>query len=163
MLFFSILTTVLNVLDLHPVHFSYAELEYNTDQNIFETTLEINAHDFDYYYRNESTKAEDLSTDKIVLEQFEKDINRHFFLQDEHFQYQSNFKIEGIEHKRDGSVLIYMHSEAPKEFYKSLFCTYDLFMDKFSNQENKLSFITNNKAISYVYNPIIKGQWITLN
>lgn len=147
----------------HPSHFSYAEIEYNSNENIFEASLEITGHDLSYYFRDQQFDIENIKTVDSLKDRMEDELNLHFYVEDELRMYRSSFIIEEVEQRRDDTIIFYMSSEGPQNSLESIYLTFDLFMESFPNQENKISFIQNNKEQTYLFNQLIKGQWISVN
>jgi hypothetical protein len=162
-LLFTYCLSILCFQSYHPYHFSYAEVEMNMETNRFEATLELTIHDIQENAITKNFNINQLVIGTKELDDFQLYLNRHFNFKSGNNSFVSFFEIEQIEHNKDGTLVLYMSSDGPKNQLKKLYFTFDLFFETYTNQENKLTFIYNSNKKSYSFNPIMTGHWIQIN
>ena len=135
----------------HETYFSFAEMQYDTECNCLEVTLTLSAHDLEAYAENRnmlsSTLEKDLENEgqrqdlvqKIILEGFKIKQNRQDII----------LFFEGYELFEDGTCSFYLRSDQIEASDCKLF--YGLFMDVYSEQQNKLNYKKNNDQMVYNY------------
>lgn len=148
----------------HSYFFAHAELEYKSFNSKFELTLSLTAHDLEKAFHNEMLLNE-MKTINPVNEAWSdslcKVINQHFFLREGSFS--TDFKLIGSEILANGILNLYMISDGPAVPPPSFEVKFDLFMDHFSEQENKLTFIHQPTNLSLSFNRYLRQNQLILN
>ncbi len=145
-------------LTAHEYFFAFAEVEYSEKSSQIEATLTLTAHDFEAYLQK--TKIIENSLDNAFLNandlsSIEKVLNSHFFLYSKDSNKQSNwvssFKIDGHQILLNGNIEIYLSCDFVKPL-ALLNIQFNLLMDYFSEQQNKITFIYKRKKSTLNFN-----------
>jgi len=158
MKFFLILFSLLNVNSsvLHEHNVSITNAKLNASNNKIEISIELIAHDIEYYFEKKqgiklklASKYEHIKSDSLLAVY----INKHlkFYINEKLI----NLDFIGKEINNDESLLLYFDKEIPKNF-KDVQITNNILTSIFSNQQNILhlqgqisesyTFNINNKA-----------------
>ena len=134
----------------HDYFFAFAEVEYDEYNARVEATLVMTTHDFESYLKKNNIITKELSfykNDSLVLKQVETEILKHFSLISESV---GALTLEGFEIELTGMIQVYLTAPilSPSE---GLDIQFDLLMDEFKEQQNKLTFIYRDQKTSYVY------------
>ena len=137
----------------HDYFFAFAEVEYNVFSQKIEATISLTGHDFEKALSEnhpEFGRLEELmnnSSDKAIAMDF---INSHF-----KFYGKDNstcvFELIGIDVNPSGTVYFYVESnEIQIDNYLNV--TFDLLMDTFSEQQNKITlyYKEQTKTVSFL-------------
>ena len=145
----------------HKYYFGFAEVEYNTFTLCFEATLSLTAHDFERTLKNEGTDAGDLisltNDQRSVVENY---INNTFVI--ESGGEKSVFKLVGHESKLDGVINLYLES-APLALTDTLNITFNSLMEKYSEQQNKITLYCFDKIHTKAFTQRTSEQTIEIN
>ncbi len=145
---FTCLTIAANA---HEYFFAFAEVNYNSSESVLEATVISSAHEtedalnlsgieikeLEDHYKDEAMKAK---LEKFVLSGFsmaQNDVN-------------ITFKLIGFEVDARGMVNFYFKSEkvlAPTVYN----VRFDMLMDQFPSQQNKILFTNNEKTITATF------------
>jgi len=134
----------------HNYYFSFAEVEYNDFCGCVETSITVTTHDFEQALRKQNFLNKDLQTslqDYKLKFQIEKFINQGFKLSMNGQLVE--LKLDGNEIALNGLTTFYLSSQ-PVSLSNEINCHFDLMMNDFPDQQNKLTFI-------------LRGQKTTLN
>lgn len=135
----------------HDYYFSFAEIEYDAEQSCLLISIKVSTHDLDYYYQKKT--GESKSIEKV----FEMDsCTRKIiqFIQEglsiKQMSIPVGLNLEGRTTNKDGFTYFYFKSDKinPKI---GLVVKYDLFMDIYTEQQNKINFIVNHQTKSYEF------------
>ncbi len=135
----------------HDYYFSFAEIEYDADHSCLLMSIKVSTHDLDYYYQKKTGES------KSIEKAFEMDsCTRKImqFIQDgitiSQMSVPVALNLEGRTTTKDGFTYFYFKSDKidPKI---ALTVKYDLFMDIFTEQQNKINFIVNHQTKSYEF------------
>jgi len=134
----------------HDYFFAFAEVEYDEYNARVEATIVMTTHDFEAYLIKKNIISKELSfykNDSIILKQVENEILQHFSLNSLSV---GKLTMEGFETQLTGMIQIYLTAPilSPSE---GLDIQFDLLMDDFKEQQNKLTFIYRDQKTSYVY------------
>lgn len=154
----------------HEFFFAFAEVEYDEMNGRFEVSVTATTHDLDKSLRSVDPGFKGLyqaNGDSSSFNLIERELNLHFSASsksDNSILDGTNaiyFRLDGIETELNGTVHLYLSSEyrsnlAPLEF------TFDLLMDDFSEQQNKLTVIHRGKKSTFVFLPNQRTQIIEL-
>jgi hypothetical protein len=153
----------------HEYFFAFAEVEYSEKSARMEATLTLTAHDLEAYLQKTNriiNSLEDAFADSKEFSSIEKAINAHFYFYEEdsnkHSKWVSYFKIDGHQILLNGNIEIYLSSEVLKPL-SNLNVQFNLLMDHFSDQQNKITFIHKRKKSTFNFNVTNKYQIIDLN
>lgn len=144
----------------HDFYFSFAEMEYNAITRKIEITLTVTTHDLERSLEADGNKIDNiasLSDDEASL--IESYINKHF--QVSSLESSSKFRFIGHEVFLDGTSNFYFESEEI-ELTENVEITYDVLMETFSEQQNKLTFYYENRTLTAAFTQINKTQTLQL-
>lgn len=141
--------TVLNGM-AHESFFAFAEVEYKEHQNKLEATISLTTHDLEKLLRingNEIQLSKDKSLDSVELDILQETLNKGFVFNSEGKSI--TFILEGFDIQLNGITHFFLSAQT--EEIKDLKITFDLLMDIFPEQQNKLTFIHRGKNDTYVF------------
>ncbi|MDX2361170.1 MAG: hypothetical protein QNK23_10205 [Crocinitomicaceae bacterium] len=138
-----LMTLTLSYASAHEYFFSFAELEYNDVSQKFEATLTLTTHDLERAMNADMDESIVLDDSQDHYELVESYLNRHFRIVTG--KSESYFAIIGHEISLNGTVNFYLES-APIDLEETISFTFDLLMDKFSNQQNKITFYHRDRT-----------------
>ncbi len=146
----------------HEYYFSFAEMEYNTSQKRFELTLIVSTHDIEHWLQNKGLKIkelEDYTSDTIIQKEFGTSLLNGFSVSMNNTNIV--FQMTDYDVKANGLTEFYFISTTT-EIISPLLVRYDLLMDQFPEQQNKLTFLYKTQKNSYAFLPTSKEQVIKL-
>ncbi len=134
----------------HDYFFAFAEVEYDEYNARVEATLVMTTHDFESYLKKNNIISKELSfykNDSLVLKQVETEVLKHFSINNSSI---GAFTLEGYEIELTGMIQVYLTAPilSPSE---GVDIQFDLLMDDFKEQQNKLTFIYRDQKTSYIY------------
>jgi hypothetical protein len=129
-------------LSAHEFYFSFAEMQYNAQSKRYEVSIRATGHDVEDFLKS---KGEDLPSlegcigNPIAENVLERFITQYFkvLVHDKAL----NFTLIGLEVNIKDEVIFYLKSNA-LEKPDAIEVTYDLLMDYFPDQQNKLTLFT---------------------
>jgi hypothetical protein len=133
-------TTLAFQVNAHEYFFGFCELSYNNDKNEYEGTLSLSAHDIQEYLEYKDIVSEDITTlanDKSSVELISLALFSGFRLQSEGNEIE--LKVIGFEVLKNGITQFYFTS-GKTEKAEELNITFDLMMDVYPNQQNKITY-----------------------
>jgi hypothetical protein len=135
----------------HSYYFGFAEIQYNEINHTLETTIVLSAHDLeDVLMKSKGIEKslEFLINDSLANLEIEKFILNSFELAFDNQK--ADFHLLGYEISKTGMIQIYLLAEnvALKE---KIDITFSTMMDVYEAQQNKLTFIQNNKKQTMVF------------
>ena len=149
-LFFVFLCTA-TVLNAHEYFFAFAEVNYNSTDSVLEATVISSAHEtedalnlsgisikeLEDHYKDEEMKSK---LEAFILSGFSMQQNEKLI----------KLKLIGFEVDKRGMVNFYFKSEktTPPTSYS---VTFDLLMNQFPNQQNKILFTHNKKTTTAIF------------
>jgi hypothetical protein len=145
-LFFSILFT-LN-LNAHPFYFSYTEIEYNEFCNCFEGFISLSSHDFEELLNEEKNTKTSISkamNDSLLKKEISEILNSG--LSFSAGRQEIRIQLEGYESEMNGLTRFYFKTQ-PFKNSEEIIVEYDLFMEKYKEQQNKLTIIQRDKKVT---------------
>lgn len=138
-------------LKAHQYFFAYAEVEYNEKSAKLEATLTLTAHDFEANLQKDliiTNPIDKAFLDSVELAEIEKRINQQLILTTEEksneIRWVSRFKIDGYHQLLNGNLEIYLSCDAQIPI-STIIVQFNLMMDHFPDQQNKLTFINKRK------------------
>jgi uncharacterized protein YutD len=156
----------------HEFYFAFAELTYNELQQRFEGTIIFTTHDLERAIEPKGTligKFEKLDETSAELKLIEHYINEHFQINygcalDSNATdaiCKSQFTLEGIVTQLNGTIECYISSSAGALYNPVLF-KFDALMERYSNQQNKLTFIYRNQKETLSFMLYDQQKYFTL-
>jgi hypothetical protein len=135
----------------HSYYFGFAEIQYNEINHTLETTIVLSAHDLeDVLMKSQAIdkSLEFLISDSLANLEIEKFILNSFELAFDNQK--ADFHLLGYEISKTGMIQIYLLAEniVLKE---KINVTFSTMMDVYEAQQNKLTFIQNNKKQTMVF------------
>jgi hypothetical protein len=148
----------------HEFFFAFAEVEYKKTSGVIETTLIVTTHDFEKWLHNNGWDGKDLNSsvdDSLSLLFFENEINNHFQISSDIHE-KVKMQLIGYENLLIGTTQFYLRAEV--EPIQLINFKFDLMMDMFPEQQNKLNFIHKEREIKTTleFLPSRKEQGIDL-
>lgn len=146
----------------HDYFFSFAEVEYNPFTQKFETTLIVSAHDLEFAWKELNLSVDSLesyTSENPALKSVNDFITRSFVISSN--AKTAQLSIVGIDVLLNGMIHFYLLS-TPLEIQSSIDVRFDILMDEFPEQQNKLSFLNNGKTSVATFLPSQRTQRIIL-
>jgi hypothetical protein len=159
-LFFSILFS-LN-LSAHPFYFSYAEIEYNEFCNCFEGFISLSSHDFEELLNEEiniKTNISKAMNDSLLKKEISEILNSG--LSFSAGRQEIRIQLEGYESEMNGLTRFYFKTQ-PFKNSEEILVEYDLFMEKYKEQQNKLTIIQRDNKETFDFLIQEKTKLITI-
>lgn len=146
----------------HDYYFAFAEVEYDEMNGELQATLIVSTHDMENMLRKKGIIERDLSSysnDTTALRNIQNEILKGFSIQ---IGTKTLFlTLEGMEVQLTGLTNFYFSAnEIPP--LETLSVKFDLLMNVFAEQQNKLTFIYRNTKNTYVFLSNRKEQELTL-
>lgn len=146
----------------HNSYFSFAEMQYNQQSSCLEISICVSTHDLDFYFRQ---KVQDIRLEKAMendslLKKINQLITNGFSIKQGGVTNQ--LSIEAYENTLDGYTFFYLKSE-PIRWNEPTSVTYDLFMDLFTEQQQKLTVLGSKNSDTYPFMLFQREQTIKLN
>ena len=158
----------------HKFYFAFAEVEYNEMNKSLEATLIASAHDVESVLRemvvisNSLVDAKKNKKEYYALNDF---INKNFSIYyadslsflalDSSLPPQLEFNMDGFEVLLNGDVQFYLSAKTPTNL-DQFYVKFDMLMDKFPEQQNKLTFRFRDKKFTYNFLTTTKIQLIKI-
>lgn len=151
MLLFLVIPFTLLSFVMHDYFFAFAELEYNSESSSYELSIQTTAHDFeDAMAANgvEIGHIEKVTEDSVKMQQMEDFINKGFKLKNDN--HTIHFDLIGLEVNLEDRATFYLKSDTEKQL-SGAELTFDLMMNTFRSQQNKLTILRENNKSAYVF------------
>ncbi len=135
----------------HSYYFGFAEIQYNEINHTLETTIVLSAHDLeDVLMKSKGIEKslEFLINDSLANLEIEKFILNSFELAFDNQK--ADFHLLGYEISKTGMIQIYLLAENVV-LKEKIDITFSTMMDVYEAQQNKLTFIQNNKKQTMVF------------
>lgn len=146
----------------HEYYFAFAEMEYNEKSKSFELSLIVSTHDIEHWLQGKGVKVKELEnhySDSIIQNEFGITLLNGFSISIKDSSVP--FQITDYEVKKNGLTEFYF-SSIPVEISSPLLVKFDLLMDLYSQQQNKLTFIYHSKKQTYPFLNTQREQKIEL-
>lgn len=145
----------------HDYYLAFAEVEYNEISQKFEATVSLSSHDLERIFEEKNWSIDALESPEKT-ENFEA-VTKWLLTQ---FVISSNekdvcFNIIGCEVELSGMIRFYMES-APIELSSALNVQFNVLMQEFPEQQNKLTLYYRNQTITKSFLPSAFVQKIRL-
>ena len=147
----------------HEFYFAFAEVEYNAASKKIEITLEVTAHDLEADMKNAGIVLDKHIENQMGNADFKKQLESHLSKGFEIATGDSSVSLTviGFDVMPTGMLYVYMES-TPVLLKMSVDFKFDLLMDTFPNQQNKITFIRNNQKQTAVFLPAKRTESINL-
>jgi hypothetical protein len=158
----------------HPYYFAFAEVEYNELNQSLEATIIASAHDVESVLKENkiiSTSLDEAQKNKNEYIAINAFLNRHLCIHsadslslaalDSALPLQLEFILDGFEVLLNGDVQFYLSTKIAKPT-KQFYVKFDLLMDNFPDQQNKLTIRFRDKKNTYNFLNATKTQFIKL-
>lgn len=159
----------------HKYYFAFAEVEYNEMNRTLESTIIASAHDVESILKDNKVISKSLDEAKKNKKEYyaiNDFLNKSFCIHtadslslsalDSALPPQLEFNMDGFEVLLNGDVQFYLSAKIAnpiKEFYVK----FDFLMDKFPEQQNKLTFRYRDKKFTYNFLTTTRIQLIKLH
>ena len=157
--FFSVLFSA----NAHEYYFAFGEVEFNESTRKLEITLEISAHDLEFDMKKAGIVLDQHIENQTGNAEFKKQLAAHvtngFAISADHSPVL--LKLVGFDVLPTGLLYVYLESDAI-EVPKSLTFTFNLLMESFPDQQNKITFIHNKQKQTAVFLPTKPTEVINL-
>lgn len=131
----------------HAYYFAFAEVEFNEDRSRFEIAVRATGHDVEDYMKHIGQpigQLEKAADNPIAMSQLEQMIKKHFVISIQ--EKAILLELVGIEVNKKDEVLFYMTSRKMERPNK-IEIKFDLLMDLFEEQQNKITFFTPSEKV----------------
>jgi hypothetical protein len=158
----------------HTYYFAFAEVEYNEMNKSLEATIIASAHDVESILRENNVISKSMDYSKNNKKEYyavNDFINKNFsvyaadslsFLTlDSSLQPQLEFVLDGFEVLLNGDVQFYLSAKIANPI-NQFYVKFDLLMDEFSEQQNKLTFRFRDKKFTYNFLTTTRIQLIKI-
>lgn len=145
----------------HQFFFAYAEVEYNEITQKFEGTIDATGHDIENAIGiSKKVGLENIVKGSKSFSKIEAYINEHLKISGSETNIM--FDLVGIEIDLDDKVHLYIESN-PVELNPSIEITFDILMEEFDEQQNKLTLIWRDRSTTYTFLPHQRTQIVELS
>ena len=144
----------------HDFYFSFAEMEYNAISQKFELTISVTTHDLERALETQGNKIENIaSPTDDELEIIQAYINAHYVVSNGNET--AEFSFVGHELFLKGTANFYFESaEIELDTYIEVF--YDLLMESYPDQQNKLTFYYKGVTRTAAFTLLNKTQILNI-
>lgn len=136
----------------HNYYFAFAEMELNTENNKLEITFILNNHDIDHWLEKTKYTLADFENSTIqdtVNSIISAKITSGFKISNQSFN--TPLQLIGFEIKSDGNIEFYFESEALPISTTQIEVSFNLLMDLYPEQQNKLILLKKESKESFVF------------
>ena len=161
-------------LKAHPYFFAFAEVEYNELSQSLEATIIGSAHDVESLLKENkiiSTALDEALKNNKEYFAINTFLNKHFCIHsfdslslvtlDSELPPQLEFILDGFEVLMNGEVQFYLSTKIAHST-NLFYVKFDLLMDKFPEQQNKLTMRYRNSKNTFNFLTTTKSQFIRL-
>lgn len=135
----------------HEFYFAFAEVEYNDISQKFECTVIATTHDLEKAMRSEGFATSEINNppNPEQLQQLEAYILNYFIIESNGER--CTFRLLGAELDLNGTISLFIESE-PIAIATHIDFTFDLLMNEFPEQQNKLTFYhrSENQTLAFL-------------
>ncbi len=137
----------------HEYYFAFAEMQFNKEKSRFEISIRATGHDVEEYMEkigHTIPKLEDCINKPAEMQKLEKLITTHFIIEKE-----GNsiiLELVGMEVNTKDEVIFYLVSRKMEQPEK-VDITFDLLMNYFEDQQNKLTVFTEKGKVYLSFLP----------
>ncbi|MBI1836862.1 MAG: hypothetical protein HYR91_06310 [Flavobacteriia bacterium] len=147
----------------HEYYFAFAEAQFNHTTQKIELSVTVSTHDIEHWLQDNGIKIKELENhyeDSLIVNEISTQLLHgiHFSILEKNI----NFKIIGFQVNKNGLTDFFFISEEVK-VNNEIKVTFDLLMDKYKGQQNKLTFIYNSRKMTFPFLPTQREQIIHLD
>lgn len=147
----------------HEFYFAFGEVEYNEVSGKLEITLEISAHDLEADMKKAGIVLTKHLENQSGNPEFKKQLLTHL---EKGFELSNNgsvipLHLLGFDVMPTGLLYVYLESD-PLKLTSSLTFKFDLLMESFPDQQNKITFIYKKEKQTAVFLPTKRTEIISL-
>lgn len=151
-----------NLISAHAYYFAFAEMEYNSTNQNFEISIRCTGHDFEHYMQHRERiipSLEEAKSNPLALKLIEQTILEEFTIQIN----EQNLRLTllGLEVNTKDEVIFYLTSN-PIPLPEEVHVKFDLLMNFFPEQQNKLTLIKQQEKSYYSFLPHKRNRLISL-
>jgi hypothetical protein len=135
----------------HEYFFGFAELSYNLTDEVIEGTLMLSTHDVEEWLQGKKLPVKELEdhvSDQKLIQQMGSTLFTEFKIKNNGVDLK--LQLIGYEVLPNGMTNFYFHS-SKTEVPKKLDFTFDLMMKEMPKQQNKITFLDNEKSYTAVF------------
>ncbi len=135
----------------HDYYFAFGEVEYNDVTQKFETTLIVSTHDLEMILEKKeisSVKIDQISEGSQDYANLASYLTSHFIIKTG--SERCSFNLIGMETLLNGTTNFYFES-LPVELSGELSFRFDLFMDFYKQQQNKITFHYRDNTYTFPF------------
>jgi hypothetical protein len=147
----------------HAYYFGFAEISYNKTDEQYESTLILSTHDVEDFFREKGLdikEIEDHIGDEAMLAKMSQVLLKGFDVKSGNIALK--FESIGFEVLANGLTHFYFHSQKTK-FEPKLSVRFDLMMDFLKEQQNKLTYLYEEKSATIPFTQTMKAQTISID
>lgn len=142
----------------HDFYFAFAELQYNDISQRFESTVSVSSHDVERIFYDKGWSIDDLESmdpNNANFAQISQWLLNQYSLSTNNTQV--DLTIIGCEIELTGMIYFYIES-APTEIGNNIRIHFNLLMDEFPEQQNKLTLYYRDNTItkSFLQNAFVQ-------
>ena len=163
LLAFLLITSFTRISYGHEYYFAFAEAQYNNTSQKIELSLSVSTHDIEHYLINKNIKIKELEDyqndtvmQKVISDQLLNGLT--FTINNSIIK----FNNIGYQVNKNGLTDFFFESEVVK-LSNEINVKFDLMMDQYKDQQNKLTFIYNLIKHTYPFTQINREQIIHLD
>jgi len=157
---FSLLSSL--SLQAHEYFFSFAELAYNSNEEKLEGTLMLSTHDLEEWFLTKNlavNELEDHINDTKLIQQMSVILFSELRVKNN--GQNIKFEVIGYEVLPNGMTNFYFHSEKIAR-PKILDITFDMMMSEIPEQQNKITYLDNEKSFTAIFTTTKKQSSIII-
>lgn len=139
------------LMSFHEYFFGFAEMQYNEDTQKLEVSVSVTGHDFEQYLNEKDIgipPLEECVGQTIHLKKIEKEIRNGFQVKEN--DRELHFDLIGMEVNKKDQAIFYLTSRKMEQ-PNHLFVRFDLLMNYFIKQQNKLTVFKDGKKEFYSF------------
>jgi hypothetical protein len=136
----------------HEYFFGFAEMSYNSTDQVLEGTVMLSTHDVEEWFQEKKLpikEMEDHVTDAALIQQMAKALFNEFKVKSGGKEV--IFQMIGYEVLPNGMTNFYFHSNKIAKPNKFIDITFDLMMNELPAQQNKVTYLDNEKSYTAVF------------
>jgi|TARA_R110000737_G_scaffold223373_2_gene238379 hypothetical protein len=135
----------------HEYFFGFAELSYNSTDQVIEGTLMLSTHDLEEWFQIKKLPVKELEdhvSDEKLIQQMASTLFSEFKIKNNG----TSLKLQliGYEVLPNGMTNFYFHSNKTEKPQKLDF-TFDLMMNELPKQQNKITYLDKQKSYTAVF------------
>jgi hypothetical protein len=160
--FFLFIFVTISYTHAHEYYFAFAEVHYNELTEELQATVIVSTHDLEQTLQKKGIISKDIATysnNPEIMQRIQQEVQNgfSFFINDRSIP----LTFEGMESLLIGVSHFHFSSKNVKTI-ANLQAKFDLLMDAFPEQQNKITFLFRATKSTFIYLPTQKSQEIKL-